>query len=140
MDRIAYEKVLQACGSCGISLARAEEAWFGFNHAAIGGRLLARWGLPEDICVAVSQHHHPASSFAEYPRWSAAIEFSNCLAHCVADSANEPSTDSTGADPDVLRILEITPEDVPGVLQQLQDKLSTSMELLAMQSPRGANT
>lgn len=34
-----------------------ERETFGFDHMAVGGRLLTRWGLPEKMIQAVTNHH-----------------------------------------------------------------------------------
>jgi HD-like signal output (HDOD) protein len=48
---------LYARAGHGPQLVQAEEDGFGFGHAVLGARLLAKWDLPESIVVAVASHH-----------------------------------------------------------------------------------
>ena len=47
MEGVVYADLVRTGGSFGPPLAAAERSHLGFTHAALGGRLLARWGLPE---------------------------------------------------------------------------------------------
>jgi HD-like signal output (HDOD) protein/DNA-binding CsgD family transcriptional regulator len=39
--------------------ARGERAELGVDHAAIGGVLIRRWGLPVSLATAIEEHHNP---------------------------------------------------------------------------------
>lgn len=43
----------------GISFQHAERAVLGIDHTEVGGMLLQRWGLPEEIVAAARWHHDP---------------------------------------------------------------------------------
>ncbi len=43
----------------GTTLQEAEVSRYGFSHAALGGRLLSRWGIPNPLPVAAANHHLP---------------------------------------------------------------------------------
>ena len=45
----------------GSDLARAEERQFGFDHAALGARLLSRWNFPDILVEAAALHHEEGS-------------------------------------------------------------------------------
>lgn len=45
-----------------ITLLKAENEVFTFNHSAIGGLLLKKWGLPSSLVKAVEFHHYPNES------------------------------------------------------------------------------
>lgn len=45
----------------GISITAAEEAIFGYDHAAVGAALAQRWRLPGDITCGIRAHHAPDS-------------------------------------------------------------------------------
>ena len=65
---------------------RHERARFGFDHAEVGGALLARWGLPPAIVRATAEHERSAQ-----PRdpLSAAVWRANLLAHQWAREEDE---------------------------------------------------
>ncbi|MGQ9821003.1 MAG: HDOD domain-containing protein [Thermogutta sp.] len=45
--------------SHGTALIEAETSRYGFSHAALGGRLLSRWGIPNPLPLAAANHHLP---------------------------------------------------------------------------------
>jgi putative nucleotidyltransferase with HDIG domain len=55
---------------------RAERATLGLDHAAVGGVLVRRWGLPERIADVVARHHLPS---AEGP--PAVVALADLLVH-----------------------------------------------------------
>ncbi|HEU0200257.1 MAG TPA: HDOD domain-containing protein [Burkholderiaceae bacterium] len=44
-------------GAKGAARVHAERSAFGIDHAQLGGAILRRWSLPEDIVEAVRRHH-----------------------------------------------------------------------------------
>ena len=46
------------------------------DHAAVGARLLQRWGFPANICTAIRFHHEPAAAKAE-------LKLASCV--CLAN-------------------------------------------------------
>lgn len=55
--RDAYAPVLDAWGRGEGSLVELETRGLETDHAALGGTLLKRWGLPAPVCEAVTSHH-----------------------------------------------------------------------------------
>ncbi len=51
-----YIKVLEDKLNTQVSLAEAEQAVFGFNHAIVSSEMLKEWGLPENIYLPISYH------------------------------------------------------------------------------------
>ncbi len=51
-----YVEVYRACEH-GPGLSAAELACYGFDHARLGGHMLARWGFPERMVRTVALHH-----------------------------------------------------------------------------------
>ncbi len=45
----------------GDTLVRAEEAYYGVNHAEAGMHLMRLWNFPEDICLAMGEYHNSES-------------------------------------------------------------------------------
>jgi putative nucleotidyltransferase with HDIG domain len=43
----------------GLDMLQKEENIFGYNHAVYGCALAHTWKLPEEICLAIENHHHP---------------------------------------------------------------------------------
>jgi len=57
-----------------------ERRAFGVDHAAIGGLLLTRWGLPRRLAMIVSSHHE-----SDEPGESAVVRLADTLAHRAQD-------------------------------------------------------
>ena len=55
-------EVVRICKERDISLMKAEDAVFGFNHGDVGGVLFRLWGLPQKVVEAVKFHHVPQRS------------------------------------------------------------------------------
>lgn len=43
-------------------MLRAEVARYGYNHAEVGALIARRWGLPEEVCLSILNHHDPSQS------------------------------------------------------------------------------
>jgi DNA-binding CsgD family transcriptional regulator len=56
--------------------ARGERAELGVDHAAIGGTLIRRWGLPVSLATAIEEHHNP-----EADGEAALLRVADMLAH-----------------------------------------------------------
>lgn len=46
-------------------MLRSEVARFGYNHAEVGALVARRWGLPDEVCLSLLNHHDPSQ--AEQP-------------------------------------------------------------------------
>lgn len=55
--RPAYQNVVQRVYNEGVSFVEAEADEFGFDHAELGGHVLAKWKLSERLEQAVRYHH-----------------------------------------------------------------------------------
>ena len=68
-----------------VPLYELEQNEFGFDHAELGGLLLANWQLPESLCQAITYHHQPGA--AATPSIEAAIvHIANAITHLAEDS------------------------------------------------------
>lgn len=72
-----YIKVKTEKKNTGRPCEMVEQAVFGFDHAQVGARLLAEWGLPESIYLPVRYHHADTGIPAEVNGDSALLYLSN---------------------------------------------------------------
>ena len=111
-----YGDLIKMAKASGEPLSMVEMAVLGMDHAMLGARLLARWGLPERICTAVEEHNNPPTKLA------AIIH----LASCFAEQA-DISTDSPEALPDecayALEKLGLTTADIPELKAEIIKQL-----------------
>ena len=102
-----------------VSLVEAERAVIGTDHAQVGGRLIARWNLPEWLVEAVSNHHAPPVE--DDVRLSAIVHLANACAHLVGASYGWKSFASR-MQKDVPETLGINLEDMERIMINLQDQ------------------
>jgi HD-like signal output (HDOD) protein len=126
-----YADLLKQAGAFGPGLAEAEQAAFGVSHAAIGARLLARWGLPENVAAAVLHHHGSASAGKPFERLAATVHLANNLAHHMIDQV-PPAPDLLSCSPDSMALLQLTADEVPTLIAQTQTGLQRVAGLLQM--------
>lgn len=55
----AYDPVLRTGPSHGRCLAEVERDLLGVDHAEVGAALALRWRLPDEVAIAVRDHHQP---------------------------------------------------------------------------------
>lgn len=64
-----------------ISFHKAEEDYWGVDHAVAGARLLTFWGLPQSLTELVNWHHAFTLSTEEHRTATQALAAANVLAH-----------------------------------------------------------
>jgi putative nucleotidyltransferase with HDIG domain len=72
----SYPEATHAGASTPQEKLQAERATLGLDHAAVGGVLIRRWGLPDRIADVVARHHLPS---AEGP--AAIVSLADLLVH-----------------------------------------------------------
>jgi putative nucleotidyltransferase with HDIG domain len=122
VEGVAYAERRRTFGHFGPAAALAEESSMGFSHAALGARLLSRWGLPENVCLAVQWHHQSPATATQYQRLKAAVNFANCLAHELLDSSLQVPA-AAEASPEAMALVELTAKDIPELKQEIQEGL-----------------
>jgi putative nucleotidyltransferase with HDIG domain len=72
----SYPEAVHGDASTPDARVRAEQATLGLDHAVVGGVILRRWGMPEEIAAMVERHH---SAAAEGP--AAVLRLADMVAH-----------------------------------------------------------
>lgn len=78
-------------------LLEVERRILGFDHAQVGGRLLAKWNFPANLVGAVEHHHQPEQA-GEHTRLAAYAHVGNLIAYAMGQGygnaayALEPSS------------------------------------------------
>jgi HD-like signal output (HDOD) protein len=85
----------------GVDLLEREQQAFGFDHCEAGGWLAGRWGLPEAVRLAASEHHNAPNS--------SGFDFQDLVRVAVL------VTDNLGFD--------VTPPGQPRTLQEIRSLL-----------------
>jgi HD-like signal output (HDOD) protein len=103
------------------SLFKLEEEQPGFNHGAIGGRLLGFWKIPQSITEPVNCHHDPmaANKFIQIA----------CVVHIADAWINRKKIGSSGEsnppviEPQALEQISIAEEDVEQIWLTAKDEV-----------------
>jgi hypothetical protein len=87
--------------------------------------------MPPGLCLAVELHHESPVSAGAHMRLAAVVNFANSLAHQMVDGpADAPA--AAEASPEAMKIVELTPEDIPALVQQVNLDLQRVQGLLHM--------
>jgi putative nucleotidyltransferase with HDIG domain len=131
VEETAYAKLLAQAGTFGPALLRGEEVAFGATHAAVGARLLTRWGLPASVTQTILNHHHSPRTAARHERMVAIVQVANGLAHHLAKKDAAGTASGPASDyPEAMALLELTETDLPGLQEQVEERLRRVQRLL----------
>ena len=109
VERAQYGQLIESSSAGCVSLIGAERGAYGTDHAEIGGRLLAKWNLPPEVCAAIEFHHSPTTPAADPFQRSAATV---CLGDWIAHHLNEPQASLAPEHGGLLDVLEIKRDDL----------------------------
>jgi putative nucleotidyltransferase with HDIG domain len=130
-DTAPYTDLVQKSGDRGLSLANSEESAMGVTHATVGARLLTRWGFPESICTIVQCHHQTPSDAAPFEHKAAVIQIANYVAYQIITNPTDRKS-ATECHPEAMALLNLTDEDIPGIISQTQKSLERVQGLLSL--------
>jgi putative nucleotidyltransferase with HDIG domain len=125
-----YRAILEASGAHGSRLVLAEEARLGASHAEIGGRLMSRWTLPSPVVAAVMSHHQSPAVASRNERLAAIVQVANLLA--AGDAIALPQGDPTGHEQQSLQLTNLTLEDLPSLIEEINQALERTQSLLSL--------
>jgi putative nucleotidyltransferase with HDIG domain len=131
VEGVGYAEGRRTYGYSGPAAALAEESALGFSHAALGARLLARWGLPQNVCLAVAWHHRSPVTATQDHRLKAVVNFANCLAHELIDGPSQAPA-ASDASPEAMVLLELTAEDMPALKEEIDKGMKRFQGMMQM--------
>ncbi|HVM59854.1 MAG TPA: HDOD domain-containing protein [Verrucomicrobiae bacterium] len=115
------DKVAVETEKNGLSPIEIEMKLLGVNHAEIGGRLLERWKLPENLVAAVRHHHHPSAAESSQ-RLAACVYLGDFVAYFLGHGYGRHSLDLKARD-EALKILNLSTECLPQYMSAAVEKL-----------------
>ncbi|HUI06936.1 MAG TPA: HDOD domain-containing protein [Verrucomicrobiae bacterium] len=115
----------------GHSPLEIEMKLLGVNHAQIGGRLLERWKLPENLVSAV-RHHHQPNSARDQCTLAACVALGNFLAYFMGHGYNDHSLNLKARD-EALKILNLSAERLPEYMSQSRERFKAVKALHQIQ-------
>ena len=112
-------------------LYQAENDLFGFNHATLGAHLFHSWKLPQTLINIIAMHHAPTEA-GEGLLECAILHVADWLANSstMGSFMQEPAAEFISPQPDILKMVNIDPEDTEEVMQGLQEELNATLQIL----------
>lgn len=117
-----YSIIVQETSHNRYPLLEVEQRILGFDHAQVGGRLLAKWNFSPNLVAAIEHHHQPDHA-GEHNRLAAYAHVGNLLAYALGQGygnaayAMEPS-------PAAFRILGLAESSLPDYMMHTFDQMS----------------
>ncbi len=120
-----YKRVVEAVRTKNLTVAEAEQAVLGVDHAQVGGRLLELWKLPEHETRAIASHHNPSPEKADRDpgtRLAEIIRLANSIVRMQKIGSGGDEIPRF-PDPRTLAALDLKQEDVSQIATDLDDKV-----------------
>ena len=127
----SYRLIIEEVGDCGGALVEKELEYFSITHAAVGARLMTKWGMPPSVAFGVWYHHDSPKVAAPAERMGAIINLGNLLAHRVTD-AGAATLDVAAVGAEALDILELTPDDIESLREETENGLIKVEAMLSL--------
>ncbi len=110
-----------------LPLYQVEQQQLGFDHAAVGKALLAKWKLPDSLQDGVAYHHKPERA-TRYPEEAATVHIADVIANAFKmGSSGEPTVP-----PFVEQAwdrLGLTVDQLPLITEQLEVQYSAAVDI-----------
>jgi HD-like signal output (HDOD) protein len=118
-----YERILEMYASDGRSMTECEREVLGFTHAELSAEALKYWKLPEEIQIAVRDHHSsPAESNGGIPL-SHVVDAANQYANSTGLSIlvkNSPAVKQDISEPPAVELLGLDEEKLTALLVEFR--------------------
>jgi putative nucleotidyltransferase with HDIG domain len=128
----SYRLIIDEVGDSGAALVEKELEYFGVNHAAVGARLMTRWGMPPNVGFAVWYHHESPRAAASAERMAAIISLGNDLAHRVTDGVKQGETEMPAVIVECIDILGLNTDDLNALVDETQNGLIRVEAMLSL--------
>jgi HD-like signal output (HDOD) protein len=115
-----HERVLEVYSKGGSTLTACEQEVLGFSHTELSADAIEFWKLPEEIQLAVRDHHSPPSQGFPLSR---VIDAANQYINSCGESILVRNTDA--ADPRVIESLGLEPDKLQALLADFRTENET---------------
>jgi len=93
MDQKQFQAVMQKCYNDEVTFQQAEQLFYSYTHAEVGGMVIKKWNFPPMMMKAVLEHHTYNFGPDEDPylvRLTAVVGLSNLFCHKLGLGVREP--------------------------------------------------
>ncbi len=113
----------------GLSLRQAETLALGANHEQFGGALCRMWKFPAAFAYVTAYHHRPMELAPEHRTLAALVHIAD-IAASNARLGYVRTVESGQISPEVLEAVNLTPQHVENMTNQLPEALQEPMAML----------
>jgi len=95
-DSQKFQAVMQKCYNDEISFLEAEQQFYPYTHAAVGGLVIKKWNFPDMLMKAVMEHHTYNFAADEDPyqvTLTSVVGLSNLFCHKIGLGQREPEAE-----------------------------------------------
>ncbi len=110
IDSQRFQMVIQKCYNEGISFQEAEQEFYPYSHAEVGGLVIEKWNFPEMLIKAVMEHHRFGFGEDEDPYQillTSTVGLANLFCHKIGLGQREPDTDLVLVESMPARLLKL---------------------------------
>ena len=130
-EHAEYQKILaEAAEPEADPLPLVERKYLQIDHAALGGMLAEKWGLPEELRDPITYHLCPATAPTQ-GELAAVVQLSSHLAETAGYGAFE-GLSQWPLDPNIFTILQMEPAEIPELGEALQKELEKAEGFFAL--------
>jgi putative nucleotidyltransferase with HDIG domain len=136
----SFERVVAEAKSAGASAAQTERKYLGIDHCIVGKRLAEKWGLPNEITLAIWLHHSDPDAIAQnMPDAGIAqiVRFADIVARSC-QLGNSGSFDEPLYSAAMLESLGLTQEQLDSIAAKLPQLVAQKTQLLSLNSEHNA--
>jgi len=112
------------------SFLEAEKEMFGFDHAEVGGRLLAKWEFSENLVAAVFHHHQPGDA-GDHQGLAAHACLANVITHLLGHGYGHHAYALRGH-AEALEMLQLGEDDLAALMIASMERLEAEQQLLKL--------
>ncbi len=130
-DHAEYQQILlEAAEENALPIPLLERKHLQIDHAALGGMLAERWGLPEELRDPIAHHLSPATAPTQ-GELAAVVQLSSHMAETVGFGAFEGLV-QWQLDPNIFTILQLEFEAIPELLAKLNAEIEKAEGFFAL--------
>ena len=122
--KVLTDKTLQEAG-----IIETERKIFGFDHAALGEKVVLQWKIPEEIATVILYHHKPRLAPEEFRKSTSIVYLADviCSARKIGavlnSKVNKPDLDAAMAE------LNFSKEDITVIIEDLDAEIDRAKDL-----------
>lgn len=119
-----FQMVMQKCFNDQLSFQEAEQQFYPYNHADVGGLVIEKWNFPEMLMKAVLEHHRFNFGDGEDPyqiSLTCIVGLANLFCHKVGIGQREPEQHLVLHESIPARMLKLDEEQLAGMLATFEN-------------------